>query len=134
MNQREARRENQRMLSDREELVERMARALPRDGVLEASPGFFLARSSKQTEPVLSVHEPAFCFVAQGGKKVLLGEEVFRYDPWHYLIFTVDLPVAFQVEEASEELPYLGLRLDLDPSLVASVLMEAGFETKKSDS
>jgi AraC-like DNA-binding protein len=133
MNRQEAKRENQRMQSNRVELVERMVRALPEDGVLEASPGFFLARSSKQTEPILSVHEPAFCFVAQGGKKVLLGEEVFRYDPWHYLIFTVDLPVAFQVEEASGERPYLGLRLDLDPNLVASVMMESGVETKRAD-
>ena len=121
------------MQSNREELVERMTRALPEDGVLEASPGFFLARSAKQTEPILSMHEPAFCFVAQGGKRVLLGEEVFRYDPWHFLIFTVDLPVSFQVEEASEERPYLGLRLDLDPALVASVMLESGAETKRAD-
>jgi AraC-like DNA-binding protein len=133
MNQREARRENQRVQINREELVERMARALPEDGFLEGFPGFYLARLSRRSEPVLFVHEPAFCFVAQGGKRVLLGEEVFRYDPGHYLIFTVDLPVVFQVEEASEELPYLGLRLDLDPTLVASVMMEAGFETKKGD-
>ena len=58
---------------------------------------------------------------------MLLGEEVFWYDPGHYLIFTVDLPVVFQVEEASEERPYLGLRLNLAPSLVASVMMESGF-------
>ena len=121
------------MQSNREELVERMARALPEDGFLEAFPGFYLARSSRTTEPVLSVHEPAFCFVVQGRKRVLVGEEVFRYDPGHYLIFTVDLPVVFQVEEASEERPYLGLRLNLDPTLVASVMMESGVETKKAD-
>ena len=120
MNRREAKREAQRIQSNREELVERMARALPEDGFLEAFPGLFLGRSSRPTEPVLSVHQPAFCFVAQGGKRVLLGEELFRYDPGHYLIFTVDLPVVFQVEEASEERPYFGLRLNLDPSLVAS--------------
>jgi AraC-like DNA-binding protein len=43
------------------------------------------------------------------------------------------LPVVFQVEEASEERPYFGLRLNLDPSLVASVMMESGIETKKGD-
>lgn len=121
------------MQNNGEELVERMARALPEDGFLEGFPGFYLARLSRTSEPALFVHEPAFCFVAQGGKRVLLGEEVFRYDPGHYLLFTVDLPVVFQVEEASEELPYLSLRLDLDPALVASVMMEAGFETKKGD-
>ena len=62
------------------------------------------------------MYQPAFCFVAQGRKQALLGEEVFRYDPGHYLIYTVDLPLTFQVEEASEERPYLGFRLNLDSS------------------
>jgi len=133
MNRRESKREAQRVQSNREELVERMARILPEDGSFEAFDGLFLARSSKPVESVHSLYQPAFCFVVQGGKRVLLGEEVFRYDPGHYLIFTVDLPVAFQVEEASKERPYFGLRLNLDPSLVASVMMESGFETKKGD-
>ena len=84
MNHREAKREAQRMQSNREELVERMARVLPEDGSLEALPGFFLGRSSKPTESVQSVYQPAFCFVVQGGKRVLLDEELFRYDPGHY--------------------------------------------------
>jgi AraC-like DNA-binding protein len=125
--------EKQRMQSIREELVERMAFALPEDGSLEAFPGFFLVRSSKPIQSVQSVYQPAFCFVAQGGKRVLLGEELYRYDPGHYLIFTVDLPVVFQVEKASKKQPYLGLRLNLDPSLIASVLMESGVEAQKGD-
>ena len=133
MNHRDAKREAQRIQSNREELVERMARALPEDGSLDAFSGFRLSRSSQPTEPVHSVYQPAFCFVAQGSKRVLLGEEVFRYDPGHYLIFTVDLPLVFQVEEASAERPYLGFRLNLDSSLVASVMMESGVEIKKGD-
>src|SRR5256885_14467483 len=133
MNHLEAKREKQRMQSNREELVERMARILPEDGSFEAFDGFFLARSSKPMESVHSLYQPAFCFVVQGGKRVLLGEEVFWYDPGHYLIFTVDLPVVFQVAEASKERPYFGCRLNLDPSLVASVMMESGIEIKKGD-
>src|SRR6185295_18436174 len=114
MNNQNSEREKQRMHRMIEELVERMASALPQDGKLEAFPGFFLARSSKPTESVQAVYQPTFCFVAQGGKQVLLGEELYKYDPGHYLIFTVDLPVVFQVDEASKEQPYLGLRLDLD--------------------
>jgi AraC-like DNA-binding protein len=133
MNHREEKRQKQRMQSNREELVERMARAIPEDGSLEPFPGFFLGRSSKPMESVHSLYQPAFCFVVQGGKRVLLGEEVFWYDPGHYLIFTVDLPVVFQVEEASKERPYFGCRLNLDPSLVASIMMESGIEIKKGD-
>jgi len=133
MKQKEAKREERRTQSNREELAERIAQALPEDGTLDVSPDFRLARSSRPTAPVHAVYEPAFCFVAQGSKQALLGEEVFRYDPGHYLIFTVDLPLVFQVEEASKERPYLGFRLNLDPSLVASVMMESGIEIKKGD-
>jgi AraC-like DNA-binding protein len=133
MNRREAKREEQRVQSNREELLERMAIALPGDGAREALDGLFLARLTKPTESPLALFQPAFCFVIQGGKQVLVGEEVLWYDPGHYLLFTVDLPVIFRVEEASEERPYFGMRLNLDPALVASVMMEAGVETRKGD-
>ena len=55
------------------------------------------------------------------------------YDPFHYLIFTVDLPVAFEIEAPSKELPYLGMSLNLDSALVASVIVESGIRIKKGD-
>ncbi|HXG92543.1 MAG TPA: AraC family transcriptional regulator [Blastocatellia bacterium] len=121
------------MQINREELIERMARVLPDDKVLEVFPGLFLGRSSQPTERAHSVFKPAFCVIAQGSKQVLLGEEVFRYDPGHYLISTVDLPIVSHVVEASKERPYLSIRLNLDASLVASVVMDSGLEVKKSD-
>jgi len=121
------------MQSNREELIERMARAIPGDGILEVFSGFFLGRSSQPTEMLHSVFKPAFCVIAQGSKQVLLGEEIFRYDPGHYLISTVDLPIVSQVVEASKERPYLSFRLNLDASLAASVMMESGIELKKDD-
>jgi AraC-like DNA-binding protein len=133
MNRRETIREEQRVKSNREELLERMGLALSGDGTLEALDGLFLARLTKPSESTLALYQPALCFVVQGGKQVLVGEEVLRYDPGHYLLFTVDLPVIFRVEEASDERPYFGMRLDLDPALVASVMMEAGAEISKGD-
>lgn len=123
--------EKQRMQISREELVGRITRAVPEDGLFEVYPGLFIARSSRPTESVHSVFKPAFCVVAQGSKQMLLGEEVFRYDPGHYLISTVDLPIVSHVVEASEERPYLTFRLNLDTSLVASIIMESRIETKK---
>jgi hypothetical protein len=70
-------------------------------------------------------------YFAPGSNKS--GWEIFRYDPRHYLIFTVDLPVTFQVEEASKEKPYFGFRLGLDPALVASVVMESDIQIMKGD-
>ncbi|QQS48010.1 MAG: AraC family transcriptional regulator [Acidobacteriota bacterium] len=133
MKRRDSKLETLRIQNAREELVDRMSCAITADGALDVFPGFRLARSSSPTEPVRSVFEPAFCFVAQGRKQVLLGEELFRYDPGNYLIFTVDLPLVFQVVEATSNSPYLGFRLNLDPAIVASVLMESGIEFKKGD-
>ena len=133
MNSRETKREEQRAQSGREELLERMSLALPNDGAVETLDGLFLARLTEPMESKLALYQPALCFVIQGGKQVLVGEEVLRYDPGNYLLFTVDLPVVFRVEEASKEMPYFGLRLDLDPAIVTSVMMEAGAEIKKGD-
>ncbi len=133
MNRTETPRDAERVKTNREELIERISRTVSEDGAKEVFPGFFLASSSKPSESLHNVFQPAFCLVAQGRKRALLGEEVFRYDPGHYLLFTVDLPLIFQIEKATPDEPYLGLRLDLDPSLVASVLMEADIKIKKGD-
>ena len=77
-------------------------------------------------EPVHSVVKPSFCVIAQGSKEVLLGDSRYRYDPFHYLISTVELPRVSQILEASQERPYLSLRLELAPALVGSVMVEAG--------
>jgi AraC-like DNA-binding protein len=129
----ELNRDNKRIESSRRELIGRMARAVPDNGVLEIFPGVFLARSAQMTERLHSVFRPAFCVIAQGSKQVLLSDEVFRYDQGHYLISTVDLPIVSHVVEASEEHPYLSVRIDLDPALVASGMMESGIETKKGE-
>jgi AraC-like DNA-binding protein len=64
--------------------------------------------------------------IAQGSKEVLLGDSRYRYDAAHFLLATVELPVVTRVIEASAERPYLSLRLELDPALVGSVMVEAG--------
>src|SRR3954452_18783062 len=109
----------------REELAERIARALPGDGRREPLKGLPLHRSSTPTDPLHGVSEPSFCVIAQGSKEVLRGDTVYRYDPAHYLLATVELPVVSRVIEASAERPYLSLRLELDAALVGSVIVEA---------
>ena len=53
--------------------------------------------------------------IAQGSKEVLLGDDCYRYDADHYLITAAALPTATRVTEVSEERPYLGVVLGLDP-------------------
>jgi hypothetical protein len=122
----QAEREAQRMQANREELVERIGRAMREDGIAQPLQGLYLSRSSLPLKPLHSVLEPSLCAIAQGSKEVLLGDSRYRYDPSHYLLATVELPRVSQVLEASKEGPYLSLRLELAPTLVGEVLVEAG--------
>ncbi len=122
----QAEREAQRVQANREELVERIARVMREDGTVQPLQGLHLSCSSLPLAPVHSVIEPSVCVIAQGSKEVLLGESRYQYDPSRYLLTTVELPRVSQVLEASKERPYLSLRLELAPTLVSSVMVEAG--------
>jgi AraC-like DNA-binding protein len=126
MNHEQPERETQRAQASRDELAERVARAVGEDGTFEAPGGLRLLRHSSPTPKDHGVSSPAFCVIAQGSKEVLLGDDCYRYDANHFLITAAALPTATRITEASEERPYLGVVLGLDPALVGSVMVEAG--------
>jgi AraC-like DNA-binding protein len=113
--------------ADREELAERIARALPGDGANEPRPGLQLHRQSTVGVRAYAFARPAVSIIAQGSKEIWLGPTRFRCDPAHYLITTMALPLASQVVSASPARPYLSCKLSLDPAVVTSVLVESGF-------
>ena len=125
----------QREQGNREELVERLAQAMPADTkLLEPIAGLRLARSSRVDEPVYGVSELTFCITAQGTKEIFLGGQRYQYDPHSYLLSTAELPIVSRVLAASEQEPYLGLRIILDPAVVASVMVEMGQLPPRSQS
>ncbi len=126
MNPQPVEREAHRTQANRDELVELIARFVCEDGAVELLKGLHLHRSSMPKEAIHSVSNPAFCVIAQGSKEVFLGNERYQYDSAHYLLTTAELPLVGHVFDASPERPYLSLRLDLDPTLVGSVMVEAG--------
>ncbi|WP_069804094.1 AraC family transcriptional regulator [Thermogemmatispora onikobensis] len=122
----------QRLQANREELAERIAQAISHDGTVEPFEGLVLARLSSPSIPLPSVAEPSFCVIAQGRKEVLVERSRYEYDPFHYLLATVELPRFSRVIEASPERPYLSLTLRLAPSQVTAVLLSAGYVPKRS--
>jgi AraC-like DNA-binding protein len=126
MNHQQSERETLRAQAGRDELVERVGRAVCEDGAIEVPGSLRLLRQSSPTPKDHGVSSPAFCVIAQGSKEVLLGDDCYRYDANRYLITAAALPTATRVTEASEERPYLGVVLGLDPALVGSVMVEAG--------
>jgi AraC-like DNA-binding protein len=123
-----------RFESDRQELADRISKGIREDGKLEVQPGLFFYRAGKTNEPVYAVAEPSLCIIARGSKEVLLGDRCFQYDPAHYLIATMELPVSGRVVEATPQKPYLSLRLLLEPSAVTSVLAESGYVSSQPES
>jgi AraC-like DNA-binding protein len=109
------------------DLQNAIAQLAPGDGVhATAIDGLHLIRVRRPSEPMHGLQQPAFCLIAQGKKRVIAGDRVVTYDEANFLVATVDTPVVGQVIEASEDRPYLSLKLDLDPADIAALLIEAG--------
>ncbi len=87
-------------------------------------PGLFLHRVMNPGGPKPGIQTPALALIAQGSKRVIVGDDVYVYDPMHYLVSSVDLPVIGQVTVASDSEPYLGLRLDLDVEEITSLIQD----------
>jgi AraC-like DNA-binding protein len=97
----------------------------PHDGLFELCiPGVYAIRRSQVTTELLhATVRPALCIVAQGAKRIMLGQEVYHYDPSHMLIFSVDLPVSGEVLQATLAEPFLCFMLDLNPQKVAELVL-----------
>lgn len=112
-------------LSAQSELACLIERFTPREGLNSTPVGpLHLFRYVSARELVHMMFKPVVCLVAQGSKSVMMGGETYVYDPTHFLLITVDLPVASQVIEATTRAPYLALSLDIDPAEVGTLATE----------
>ena len=97
-----------------------------------AVPGLSLFRWIEPTGPITGMYEPSVCLIAQGAKRVRLGEDTFVYDAHHYLITSVHLPTVVQIIEASPEKPYLGLRLMLDHREISQLMADSNLPSPRT--
>jgi AraC-like DNA-binding protein len=107
-------------------LARLLAAYAPHDGSFELRvPGVHASRFSRaNTECFHSLRVPSLCIVAQGAKTTIVGGEVYEYDASRMIVFSVALPVASQIKQASHSEPYLALRLDLDPRKIADLVLK----------
>lgn len=112
--------------SDVTKLARLISAYAPHDGSFEPGiPGLHVSRYSKiHTDCVHALQVPSLCIVAQGAKTVIVGPEVYNYDASRMLVYSVALPVAAQITQASHSEPYLGFRLDLDPQKIADLVLK----------
>lgn len=91
-----------------------------------ALPRLSLVRSCTPTQSVPAVYKPSLCIIAQGRKRVDLGELSYVYDRAKYLAVSVDLPLAGSILEASAARPYLCLVLDIDIAALSELMLQHG--------
>ncbi|MCC9601924.1 AraC family transcriptional regulator [Stieleria sp. JC731] len=108
-----------------QQLVECITRhSTPDNTIQTAIAELQLSQYAAPTELTSLVYEPCLCLIAQGSKEVVLSGESYRLDPAQFLLVSVDLPVDARVVEATQDEPYLGLRISLDPKLIGEMLAD----------
>lgn len=91
-----------------------------------AIPGLSVYRRNATSEPGNAVYTRSIFLVAQGRKQARVGDDTFVYDPNHYLVTSVPLPVASQILVASPRRPFLSLAIDFELAAVREIMSRAG--------
>ncbi|MEV7976500.1 AraC family transcriptional regulator [Streptomyces sp. NPDC086519] len=88
--------------------------------------GVLISKVDRAGPPAAAMSGTVLAVIAQGAKRLALGDRVYEYGPGQYLVASVDLPVTGQFLQAEPERPALGFGLTLAPSAVAELLLQAG--------
>jgi len=87
--------------------------------------GVLLSAVTRPGEPAASRSGTVLAVIAQGAKRLALGDRTYDYGPGQYLVASVDLPVTGHFTHASDTEPALGFGLVLRPATIASLVLEA---------
>jgi AraC-like DNA-binding protein len=92
-----------------------------------------LFRADQPTVPLPAVYDASLCLIAQGAKRVSLGDQSLIYDTAHYLLVSVDLPLVGHVIEADRDAPYLCCKIDIDQTALTDLILAEGNRAPKAD-
>jgi AraC-like DNA-binding protein len=118
----------------RRKMVEMLVPHLLDERVVPASvKGVNLFRIDTSFPRTPKSYDPQIIIMAQGKKRVFLGDEIYTYDPSHYLVLSVPLPIECEAIATPEE-PILGLSIAVDPLIVGDILLEMDDTSHHADS
>jgi AraC-like DNA-binding protein len=85
--------------------------------------GVLVIRHTEPRPRTPTVYEPAIVVIGQGQKRGYLGDEVYVYDQFNYLVLSVPLPVECEWE-ASPENPLLLVAVSVELTMLGELLLE----------
>lgn len=98
-----------------------------RDGVARTPvPGLTILRATSPSTLQYAVSRPMVVLVQQGSKRVITGSSTFEFSAGESLLITADVPTVSQITQASVGKAYLSLVIDLDPAVIAGLVVEMG--------
>ncbi len=96
---------------------------VPEEGVIrDIIEGVDLFRITKSTPRTPQTYQPSIIILAQGNKRVFIGEEEIKYDPLNYLVLSVPLPLECETN-AEIDKPLLGVTVKVDAVKVGEILL-----------
>lgn len=118
--------DKQAELAFRKKLADLISRYALHDGFFDLCPGVRLLReSSVDAHPARNISQPGMCIVAQGAKRVVLGDDVFEYDNSRMVVYSTEVPISASIIRASKDEPYLCLIVDIAPNKLAELSVKA---------
>jgi len=108
-----------------DELRELLARRA-RPDLTTAIDGVRICKADHTASPQTAMSGTVLAVVAQGAKRLALGDRVHEYGAGQYLIASVDVPVTGHVVDAAPGSPTLSFGMTLEPAAIADLLLQAG--------
>ncbi|MCM2454009.1 AraC family transcriptional regulator [Rhizobium sp. CG4] len=108
------------------EIASIAARYAPVDGEVQtAVDGLGISKRSSPSAPCHGSYRPCLAMVIQGAKSLQLGTDTINYAAGDYLLSSLDLPVAWRVVEASEQVPHFCITLAISGEKVLDLMARA---------
>lgn len=89
-------------------------------------PGLTIVRERVPTALQFAINSPMVALVLQGNKRVMQGSDTYDFGAGDSLLITADVPTVSQVTQANAAEPYYSLIIDLNPSVIATLVDEIG--------
>lgn len=91
-------------------------------------PSLYFYSTKSLLETLSVIYEPSLCMILQGSKSVSLGEQVYEYNPFKYLLSSTHIPAKIKINEASTEIPFVSLKITFTLEQIYEVLKELEFD------
>ncbi|MBI6548288.1 AraC family transcriptional regulator [Xenorhabdus lircayensis] len=92
--------------------------------VKTAIPQLTLCHLEQPTDPIGWLYEPSIMVIAQGAKRVTIGDRSYCCDSQQLLVTSTNIPTITQICTASKEKPFFALMLRLDIQEASKLMVE----------